>query len=584
MALGKVHVSLLLIVSLCGAAVSSAKDIYVSPAGDNGNSGNSSTSALGTIAAAAARAAAGDTVYLLAGTYSESLVPASSGTASAPITYKSYGTGHAVISNVNVGILISSQSYIIVDGINVSGVSPAPQATVGTFVVVQNSNHIVIKNGSFQYAKGWAGIDISALYLPNGRYYATVAKDSMVTGATSYVTLQDNTIDGIGIYANAYGDAIQVGSGTQHVLIQRNTITHAGHDLVEFDSDYGVLQFNVLDNSFADTVGGDTGYRSVEVQGSFNVVQGNFLSHARQGGQGRVPPLASVRGQQNIFRQNLLVDGIGAGFQTWCSDVQPTVKAAHIYNNTVQKIGSTAYQVWAFSGCPALGYMAFVNNLVADSRTAPGALSWAKHGQDQPDADLYFAVSGGGGVMDVGLGPTAQSVVKGNLFAPKNGGPAYVILAGADGRIPLSAAASKYPQFFSGNVEARPVFMKAQPASASDFQLQPGSPGLGAGVFLTNVTGSGTSNRLVVRDSLYFSDGNGVIPGDSIQLQGMSQTVQIVSVDPSSNTLILSSAVTFKDGQGVALPYNASAPDIGAGGGVLASVKPLAPGKLVIGH
>jgi hypothetical protein len=582
MALGKAHFSILLVISLCCPAVSLAKDIYVSPTGDNKNSGSSSTSALSTIAAASARAAAGDTVYLLSGTYSESLIPVSSGTASAPITYKSYGAGHAVISNVNVGILISSQSYIIVDGINVSGLSPAPQATVGTFVVVQNSNHIVIKNGTFQYASAWAGIDISALYLPTGKYYATVSKDLMVTGTTSFVTIQDSTIDNVGLHATNYGDGIQVGPGTQHVFIQRNTITHAGHDLVEFDSDYGVLQSNVLNNSFADLAGGDAGYRSVEVQGSFNVVQGNFMTNARQGAEGHVPPLASVRGQKNVFRQNLLVNGINEGVQTWCNDAQPSVMYDHIYNNTMSKLGSAAFEVWAYSGCPALGYMAFVNNLVVDSRVAPGALSWAT--QVLPDADLFFAVSGGGGVMNLGLGPTAQSVVRGNLFAPKNGGPAYVVLGGADGRIPMSVAATKYPQFFSGNVEARPVFVNPQPTSAADFQLQPRSPGLGAGVFLTNVVGSGTSNRLVVQDSLYFSDGNNLIPGDTIQLQGTTQTAQIVSIDRSANALILSSPVTFKDGQGVALPYSAAAPDIGAGAAVAGSVRPLAPLNLAIGH
>jgi hypothetical protein len=584
MVLAKSHLSMLLVISLCGASVSSAKEIFVSPKGDNGNSGSSSTSALATIAAASARAAAGDTVYLLPGTYSESLIPVSSGTASAPITYKSYGPGAAVISNVHVAILISSQSYITIDGINVSGGNPSPQATVDTFVVVQNANHILVRNGTFQYANGWAGIDISALYLPNGNYYATVPKASMVTGATSYVTIRDNIIDSVGTYAAVYGDVIQVGAGTQRVLVQGNTMTHGGHDLVEFDSDYGVLQSNVLNASFADTVGGDTGYRSIEVQGSFNVIQGNFMEHARQGGQGRVPPLASVRGQQNIFRQNVLTDGIGEGVETWCSDVQPAVEGVHIYNNTVQKIGAAGYAVWAYTGCPVMGYLAFVNNIVADSRIAPGVPSWARSGVNLPDADIFFAVSGGNGGQAMGLGPTAQSVVKGNLFAPKNGGPAYVTLLGTDGRIPMSVAATRYPQLFSGNVESRPVFVKAQPTNAADFQLQPGSPGLGSGVFLTNVIGSGTSNRLVVQDSLYFSDGNNLIPGDTIQLQGTSQTVQIVSIDRSSNALVLSSAVAFKDGQGVALPYSGTAPDIGAGAGVAAPVRPSPPLQLTITH
>src|SRR5262249_39194730 len=118
-----------------------------------------------------------------------------------------------------------------------------------------------------------------------------------------------------------------------------------------------------------------------------------------------------------------------------------------------------------------------------------------------------------------GSSATGQSIVKGNLFAPAAGGPAHVI-TGRDGRIPLRTAASKYPQSFIANTEARPTLISAKPAVAADFQLAPGSPGRGAGVFLTNAVGSGTSNHLPVRDSLYFSDGNGLVPGDMIQLQG----------------------------------------------------------------
>jgi hypothetical protein len=575
-----------LIVLMIGACLHSvhAKDIYVATTGNDSGAGNSSAAPLKTIAAASARAAAGDNVYLMSGQYQEAIIPVASGTASAPITYKSYGSGPAVITKVPVGILVSSQAYLAFDGINVNGGATAPNASVGTFVVIQNSHNIVIRNGSFQYANGWAGIDVSVNYSPDGRYYATLAKGASLVGATSQITIANNTLDNVGIWANAYGDVIQVGAGTQSVLIQGNTLTHGGHDLVELDSDYGVMQANTMNNSYADIVGGDTGYRSVEVQGSYNVVQGNFMAHARQGGQGRVPPLASVRGQQNIFRQNILYDGIGEGEVTWCSDVQNPVTNTRIYNNTMYRLNSDALSVWAYTGCTSMSSIAFVNNLVVDSRLAPGTLSWAQHGATIPDTDLYFAVSGGAGVVNLGLGPTAGSIVKGNLFAPSGGQPAYVILAAAGGSIPLTAAASTYPQLFSGNVQARPVFANPQPSVASDFRLQAGSAGLGSGSFLTNVVGSGTSTRLTVADSLYFSDGNGLVPGDTIQLQGAAQTVQIQSIDRGANALILSSPIAYKDGQGVALPYNATAPDIGALSGGSAAVTPAPPGKLSIGH
>ncbi|HSY04852.1 MAG TPA: DUF1565 domain-containing protein [Steroidobacteraceae bacterium] len=574
--------SLLLLMTLLGAAtVAAAKDIYVSTGGNNNNSGSSAAAPLRTIAAASAVAAAGDNIHLMTGQYNESIVPVASGTAAQPITYSSFGSGPAVIGNVNVGILVSSQAYIVFDGINVNGANPPPNATVNTFAVIQNSHNIVISHAAFRNANGWAGIDVSALYSPDGRYYAGVPKSSMVQGATSYVTIEDNVLDSVGTYAAVYGDVIQVGAGTQHILIQRNTITHGGHDLVEFDSDYGVLQSNTLNNSFADLVGGDTGYRSIEVQGSFNVIQGNLMEHARQGGQARVPPLASVRGTQNIVRHNIFFDGIADGNSTWCSDAQTPVTTARIYNNTMYRLGAAALAVWAYTGCGGLGNLAFVNNLVVQSRMTPGPLSWSNRVGPLPDVDLFFSVSGGAGVADVGLGPLAQSVVRGNLFAPSNGGPAYV-QTGADGRIPLSTASGEYPQLVAGNTAGRVTFIKAQPSAAADFQLQAGSAGIGAGVFLTNVVGSGTSSRLTVQDSLYFSDGNGLIAGDAVQLQGSGQILKVLSIDRGANTLTLSSPVTFRDKQGISLPYNGSAPDVGTAGSGVASVVPMPPSGVSI--
>ena len=68
-------------------AAASAKDIYVSPSGDDSSAGNSAAAPLRTIAAASSCAAAGDTVHLGAGQYGQPVVPVASGTAGAPITY-----------------------------------------------------------------------------------------------------------------------------------------------------------------------------------------------------------------------------------------------------------------------------------------------------------------------------------------------------------------------------------------------------------------------------------------------------------------------------------------------------------------
>src|SRR5262249_43008808 len=110
----------LLVGLLTVSMVAEGKDIYVAATGgSDDNSGSSPSAPLATIAAASNRAAPGDNVHLMSGQYHEAIVPVSSGTADKPITYQSYGRGAAVISGVKVGILVSSQSYITFDGINV---------------------------------------------------------------------------------------------------------------------------------------------------------------------------------------------------------------------------------------------------------------------------------------------------------------------------------------------------------------------------------------------------------------------------------------------------------------------------------
>jgi hypothetical protein len=556
----------------------SANNVYVSPSGSDQNLGTS-TAPLATIAAASKRVGPGDTVYLMPGQYSEAIVPVTSGTAQNPITYKSAGPGPAVISSVNVGILISSVGFITIDGIDVNGKTAPPNANVNTWVAVQNSNNIVIKNGSFQYANGWSGIDVSGKYTADGRFWQNELA-AVLDGLTTNVTIQDNTLDNVGNFYTPTGDVIQVSNGeVQRVLIQRNKITHGGHDLVEFDSDYSVLQNNVMNNSYADLIGGDTGYRSVEVRGSYNVVQGNLMEHARYGGGSATHsgPIASVRGNQNVFRNNVLYDGLDGGVITWCGAANTPVTNGRIYNNTMDHLGAGGWAIWAYAACNGESGFVFANNLVMDSRMSVGTV--IANGGAIQDIDLLFAISGAGATLS--SGPTGQSVVKGNLFSPHNGGSANVLIMGGGGQQTLAAATGQNAQVFMANRQNRAAFVSANPVNLADFQLQPASPGRSAGVFLTQVVGAGTSNRLMVQDSLYFSDGNGLIPGDTIQLQGTTQHATILSIDRGSNALTLSAPITFTNGQGVALPYSGSAPDIGAQLAVSA-VNPLPPSKVAI--
>jgi hypothetical protein len=78
-----------------------ANTYYVATTGSDSNPGTLSMP-FQHIQTAASMMVAGDTCYILSGTYRETIVPANSGTALAPITFEPYGTAAVTVSGANV--------------------------------------------------------------------------------------------------------------------------------------------------------------------------------------------------------------------------------------------------------------------------------------------------------------------------------------------------------------------------------------------------------------------------------------------------------------------------------------------------
>ena len=535
-----------------------ARDIFVSTSGNDGNSGDSPERALRTIAAASSRAQPGDVVQILPGRYEEPIKPARSGTSGKPITYRSYGPAPAVLTHskvrgLNPAILIDGTSYIVVDGIHIDGVKPSPNARVGEFVKIGNANHVVIRRGTFKYAHGWAGI-------------------AVVDGA-SYVTIEDNDIDFVGQYDNGAGsntdtgDIIYVakGSGAHHVLVQRNTIRHGGHNLIAVHGNQCIIQENYLDNSWRDVLGGQAGGRVGAIMGVDNVFQHNYVTGSGASSDNPVNPMVKIQGRNTIARFNVFVDGVSEGIS---SDSQPEATQLRIYHNTFYGLGAAAWRMEAYSGDAPMGNNVFMNNLVVDSRRNPANGNY--------DTDVMFKV------QKVNKGATAGSRVYSNLFQPAGGKAPRFLLQGYDGFVELARVQEKYPDLFSGNKQARGEFVSATPKSLADFALRAGSPGVDAASYLTRVVGSGRGNVLKVADSRFFTDGQGLVPGDLIQLEASTERVRVTGVDHSTGTLRLASEIDFADGKGVSLTYEGAAPDIGAREHAGAVFRPSAPTGLRI--
>lgn len=123
----------------------SAAPWYVSPNGNDNNSGLSPSAAWKTISKVNKKAfAPGDTIFFEGGgTFSGTLSPSRSGSATAPITYDSYGTGRATISSgSNNGLTGSNVSGIAVRNLNFIGSGPWSNTADGVFFSGANKTYI----------------------------------------------------------------------------------------------------------------------------------------------------------------------------------------------------------------------------------------------------------------------------------------------------------------------------------------------------------------------------------------------------------------------------------------------------------
>lgn len=112
-----------------------------------------------------------------------------------------------------------------------------------------------------------------------------------------------------------------------------------------------------------------------------------------------------------------------------------------------------------------------------------------------------------------------------------------------------------------GNLSVNPLFVNE---TGREFKLQSNSRMINAGAFLTKTISPGDGKIIEVEDARYFMDGWGIINGDMIQLEGQNQTARITRVDYRNNTIAVDTSLVWTKGQGVSLPYQGSAPDIGA--------------------
>lgn len=473
------------------------------------------------VSKANATLSAGDTVYLRAGTYPETIQPRNSGTSdSQRIVYQAFNREAVTFTQSVYCIRIQSKSYVTIRDL--------------TFIDCQRnlyldaSDHVEVIGCSFDNPSGpvtWAG---SRIY--NGSCFNRIARctfsrygnESGSEGAWDDNACildigNDNSVD-----------------PSDHNLIEDSTFFYGGHHILGVYGNYNVVRRNTFHNEewypcHRPEAGDLCGDRNVILNTSFpetnirNVIENNIIAFSGLPPDNDSSTGLSLRTQYNIVRRNLFYHNDSAGLGLSADGGNGNNPSHnHVYHNVFFKNGYPLLDGWDPSK-----YGMILARWVDDAEHNPVigvAIKNNIFSQNQLPGIYFYYVD-----------PLQQSV-SANRIEPED--PLFVDVSGNPGPFDFDVY---------------------------DFRLTTSSPCIDGGEFLTVTTGAGqASTTLAVEDAGYFSDGNGVMPGDLIQLEGQITVARIVSIDYGANTLTLDTPLTWQAGTGVAQPYAGARPDPGA--------------------
>ncbi len=489
------------------------------------------------LSGAAAVAGPGDTVFLRQGTYNEALVVQQSGDPGDPVTFRSYNSETAVITGASLSpaVDISDRSYIVLDGLEVDNVR--------RWLYAVNAHHNIIQNSTFRAALEPGHSQKTGLFFQEATYNRILNN-----------IIEDSNEDNLYLVKSDYN------------LVAGNEFRKAYHTLWAIKcGNYNVIRDNYFHNE-DQKIGEIYDCHDVGFDHEFflynatkhNLVEGNDFAYVPSSGDHS--PFSGIQyaGQEGIIRRNRFYNTVGPGLSM-------TLYAEEARYNTDNRVYHNVFYKTDFAGVEISGSDSytfsgnkFKNNIFYRSQFVANDTRW----------DWYTNELNGQPVQVMTGRLDGFTFDTNNLFHTA-AGELYLIAYGSRFSSsnpppqPVHWFEANYPAQFTNLLELEPGF---RDATGFDFRLTQSSPMIDAGAFLSHAVGVGSGTVLPVQDAGYFYDGYG-IPGevgDEIQLEGSAETAVVLAVDLAANTLTLDRTVTWSAGQGVALAYQGTAPDLGA--------------------
>lgn len=480
----------------------------------------------------------GDVVILRGGHYRgnanclelTSAVAGLPGTSNAPITLRAYPGETPIVCDQTSpyrGVLIKGLSWWVFDGITYSNCYQS--------VWMENCTNFVWKNCTF----GW---------MPSG--------DSSYSGFLFWGDSQFNTVSNCTFMqwgqvtdnCNDHGVSISIGNESADNpmwfnLIVSNRFFSGGHDHFQLNTAYNVIRGNLFVNApwiptnatcnqlayggesnpygaygNRHTKPGDAGVNQVDMR---NVWEHNTFLYTGPPPDDNGAFGIELGTRQSIYRFNTIAYSLAAGifFNTSGTDSRSTSNA--VYGNVIY--GNGLSHVYGGVGMKAYS----------------GGIATSNYQTDPRRTNNYVVNNIVWRNFPTNLATLTQSAQQcRNNFTDES-------------RNPLFVSTNGWGYVYN-------------PENLPNFRLQAGSPCIDAGTWLAYTTAAGSGTTLKVDNAIYFSDGNRIVPGDTIQLQGQMATATVLSNDFGNHTLYLSTPLTWTNGQGVSLAYQGSAPDQGA--------------------
>jgi len=472
--------------------------------GDDAKDGLSEANAWKTIGKANSTLVAGDTVYIMNGTYNETIAPTNSGTEGNPITYAVY-PGHTATLTRYVTLTgwtnYSGNVYYASFGASYySGVWEDDYETAGYYVCywpqssledvdgpgkyyrdttelkvyvwtkngddpsnhtmrmgkgkissISDRDYLIIDGLTFKWAqKGIDWINCNHCIVRNLTIQYMAGMGIFLDGGSSYNEISNNTLWNIGGWYWDEGDGINLSDGTHHNTIEYNNISIVAHNCI---TSYGGSGANAPHD---------------------NIIQYNEVYDSGSSGLN-----CNVYPYDEIWRYNISYGHTGAGLQTDSSNNEFYYNIFY-HNGYLEDAGSPGISVYSTSTTDTNNNK-FYNNIIFDNKGA--GIKMTNYGDGSCSNNIFknnIIFDNQDSVYDAQIIFDGTAVMDSNVFAYNciYRSDATKIRTYEDGVNTLTWMESNYPNNFSNNLQQNPLFVDAD---NGNFGLQADSPCIDAG-------------------------------------------------------------------------------------------------------